>query len=446
MSAWLRNPLAVGLLMSLVPCAAAQDDAAAAHALVLKAVNAQGGLEKLGQKVASHRKSKGVFHTDKFSFTGDSFSDQGKRRKITIQGEQDNQLSTRTLVMDGGKGWITFDGLTVELDDEFLQRLERSAYADRVASLVTLLRDKGYKLSTLGEVQVMGAAALGVKVEKEGKPDIQLYFDKTTGLLVKSANKVKDSESGPEVLQEVYHRDYQWYRPLAADEQLLRAAKLGVDGPALLQALRQRVPTPEDRKKLLALVEELGNRSARVREKASAALASWGPRATPYLKDALKHKDQEIVRRAEKLLEKVTHGADAELTLALLRLTTARKPTGAAAVLLDYLPFAPDESVARQALEALAAVAVRDGKPDPAVEQALNDPGPQRRAAAAAVLGKDGGAFAKQPWRPVLVDGVLLPRSSILYRDGKLNMELATVEIHFYNRLDDSVFARPDAK
>jgi hypothetical protein len=88
-------------------------------------------------------------------------------------------------------------------------------------------------------------------------------------------------------------------------------------------------------------------------------------------------------------------------------------------------------------------VAVRDGKVDKALERALVGQDPKRYFAAAAVLGKDGGTFAKQPWRPLLIDGVLLSRGCSLYRDGKLHMDLESVEVHYYNRLDDSVFARP---
>ena len=442
MSKRLRYPLAVGLLMSLVAALGAQEDEA--RALVLKAVKAQGGLDKLSQKVAAHRKSKGIFHTDKFSFTGESFSDAGgQRRKIAIVGEQDGQVSTRTLVLENGKGFITFDGITVDLDADFLERLEKSSYADKVSSLVTLLKDKGYKLFTTGEIQIKNAPALGVKVEKEGKPDVHLYFDKVSGLLVKSANKVKDSDGSPEVLQEVYYGDYQWFRPLAADEKLLLAAKLNVDGPALLQALRQRIPTAEDQKNIQERISQIGSKNFKVRERASTELKRLGTKAAPQLREALNHKDKEVAIRAEKLLEQVTQGPDVDLAMALLRLMNGRRPSGAAAVLLDYLPHAPNDKTSQFVLEALAAVAVQDGKVDPAIEQALHDKNPSRRAAAAAVLGKDGGVFAKQPWRPVLVDGVLLSRTANLYRDGRLHMDLETLEVHYYNRLDDSVFARP---
>src|SRR5436190_500980 len=151
---------------------------------------------------------------------------------------------------------------------------------------------------------------------------------------------------------------------------------------------------------MTALVEKLGHKTFSVRQNASTALLAWGARATPLLKDALGDRDKEVARRAEKLLAQVAEGTEPDLALALLRVTAARRPDGAAAALLDYLPYAPDERVAKQALEALAAVAVRDGKADPVVEKALTGKDNRRRAAAAAVLGKDGGAFAKQPWRP----------------------------------------------
>src|SRR5205809_959878 len=121
----------------------AQDkDAQETRALIEKAVKAQGGLETLSREIAVVRKSKGKFYNDDFEFTGESYSDLKDRRKIVLRGMDDNGPSTRMLVMESdAKGWISFDGVSVELDAKFLERINKSVYCDRVAGLVTLLKN-----------------------------------------------------------------------------------------------------------------------------------------------------------------------------------------------------------------------------------------------------------------------------------------------------------------
>ena len=63
-----------------------------------------------------------------------------------------------------------------------------------------------------------------------------------------------------------------------------------------------------------------------------------------------------------------------------------RQPPATAEVLLAYVPFADDHTVIDEVGKALAAVAFRDGKPEPALLEALDDPVPLRRALAGAAL------------------------------------------------------------
>ena len=52
--------------------------------------------------------------------------------------------------------------------------------------LAPLVKDPGFKLDTVPDKDVDGKPAAGVKVVRDGKPTITLYFDKGTGLLAKS--------------------------------------------------------------------------------------------------------------------------------------------------------------------------------------------------------------------------------------------------------------------
>jgi hypothetical protein len=436
--------LSLVVAMSLPALASAQQDEA--RAIIERAVEAQGGLERLSQKAAAHRKVKGHFHSDDYRFTGESFSEGDTRRKLVLHGkglDARKGFLPRTLVLDGDKGWRNFYGETETLDSEFIARLKRAIYADRVAGLVTLLRDKGYTLTLLGESDFNGTALVGVKVQSAGQADIELFFDKKTHLLFKAAQRIPEPGNGKEVLQEVYYSDYQRLDPAARDAALLKAAGLGVDGPALFDFLHKRTFAPGERQRIDELVKQLGDGAFKVREKASAALQALGLKAAPSLRAALKHGDLELVRRAEKLLAALGQGPELPQTVAVLRLIALRRPAGASEALLGYLPWAPDERVTREVQEALAAVAVQDGKEDPVLVAALKDADPQRRAAAAAALGRDGGKYLQQGWRRVVIEGVLIPRYSVVYQDRQRLLDLELVEVEYYNRLDDAVFARP---
>jgi HEAT repeat protein len=172
-----------------------------------------------------------------------------------------------------------------------------------------------------------------------------------------------------------------------ADERTVREAGVGTDGAALLLFFRNRTLNNTDRDAIAALIKKLGDDSFDEREKASAELIALGPRAERQLRVAVeKDNDAEVRRRAEDCLAQLAKGSDPALLAAAARLLGARKAAGAAAVLLDYLPGAPGEGVADEVCNALAVVAISDGKPDPAVLKALDDKLAARRAAAAVAL------------------------------------------------------------
>jgi outer membrane protein assembly factor BamB len=182
----------------------------------------------------------------------------------------------------------------------------------------------------------------------------------------------------------------------AAEEQVLREAKLPTDNKSLVAALRQRVLPDANQKELERLLAQLGSEKFVVREKAHAALLAQGLNALPVLRQAEHASDVELKKQAEGLREELETRlkADEPIQLATVRLLGVRKPVEATAALLAYLPFAPDENVADEVRNALAAVNRRAKETDPALWQALSDKSPARRGAAAETLCRAG---AKDP-------------------------------------------------
>jgi HEAT repeat protein len=163
------------------------------------------------------------------------------------------------------------------------------------------------------------------------------------------------------------------------------------DGPALLAAVRKRTLTPADRQRIRDLIRRLGDEAFAVREKASNEMVALGTMALPLLQQARRSSDPEVARRAEECLGRIVQEPSHRLPVAALRLLVLRKPAGTAEVLLAYLPCAEDESLAAEAMAALAGVAQRDGQPEPALLKALEDADPATRGNAAEALARGGG-------------------------------------------------------
>jgi HEAT repeat protein len=191
---------------------------------------------------------------------------------------------------------------------------------------------------------------------------------------------------------------------VAEDEKLLRAGKVPADGPGLLQFFRDQVPTAAEQERIRGLAADLGHKTYRVREKAAADLVALGPRALPVLRRTAAEADLEPRRRAAKCIHAIEGKYGSELLQAAARLVAARRPPGACAVLLDYLPSARDGDVEEAVVGALGNLARPAGKVDPALAAALEDRAPARRAAAALVLGQLGDADRRAAVRRLLAD------------------------------------------
>src|SRR5262245_50705252 len=180
-----------------------------------------------------------------------------------------------------------------------------------------------------------------------------------------------------------------WAQPEdhSADEQTLASFGLATDGQSLLDFFRGRSRLESDRERLLELTRQLGEAAADVRARAAAELIARGPVAIPALRHAINDlSDPVIAQRARECLRAIEGSIGAAVSAAAVRLLAARKPAGAAEVLLSYLPFADDRFVAENVTAAIATLAYADGRPDPALLQAVHDPVPLRRAVAGEAL------------------------------------------------------------
>ncbi len=168
------------------------------------------------------------------------------------------------------------------------------------------------------------------------------------------------------------------------------------EGDATLKVFRNRTLKETEREHWLAVIQQLGNDDFNERERAQEELQKKGASVAPLLRHALTNGDEEIKKRAQKALDQIERDKASSQLPVQARLMAYRKPVATAEVLLAYVPFADEEAVFDEVRGALAAVALREGKPDPLLLKALDDKLPVRRAVAAEALAL-GGAVDQRP-------------------------------------------------
>jgi HEAT repeat protein len=175
------------------------------------------------------------------------------------------------------------------------------------------------------------------------------------------------------------------------------------EGPALLAEIRGRTLLPADQTRANALIEKMSDEDFAVRQRAADDLVAMGTRVIPVLKPVTRHTDPERARRAVECMRRITEEAR-PLPPSALRLLGLRKPDGALAALLDYLPYAEDESLVTEVRNVLPILGVRAGEPDALLLRTLEDKNPQRRLIAGEALLKGGGEPAWPMVRKLLLD------------------------------------------
>jgi hypothetical protein len=142
-----------------------------------------------------------------------------------------NKKVTVTSVFNGKEGWIRADDKDVPVGEDILDEFKEAAYTMGLVQGL-FLKDKALKFTSVGEAQVKGKSAVGVRISKEGKKDVTLYFDKGTGLIAKVELRKRDLATGQEVTEERFITEYQEI----ADRKVARKVEVHRDGSPLMEA------------------------------------------------------------------------------------------------------------------------------------------------------------------------------------------------------------------
>jgi hypothetical protein len=159
-----------------------------AKAIVAKAIKAMGGEANLAKHKAATWTEKGTYYGmgNGLPFTGKYAMRAPDHFRMEIEG-------VFIIVLAGDKGWIHSGGETKAMTDEQLAVQKNDHRAGFITSVLPL-KDKAFTLTTLPEIKVDERPAVGINVTRKDYPEVKLYFDAKTHLLVKSEWRTKSAE------------------------------------------------------------------------------------------------------------------------------------------------------------------------------------------------------------------------------------------------------------
>jgi hypothetical protein len=204
-------------------------------AVLDKAIKAHGGADKLTPKAALRTKSKGTIELGGgLPYTEEVTIQNPDQLKSVVTVEVMGQSVPITTILNRDKGWINAQGQTKDMDEKLLGEMKESLYGMQVARFTALKenKDKKFDVSLVGDDKVDGHDAVGIRVASKGHKDINLYFDKKTGLLTKMTRMALDPMTGQDVAEERIIQEYQ-------DIDGLKVAKKAVvnrDGKKFVEA------------------------------------------------------------------------------------------------------------------------------------------------------------------------------------------------------------------
>jgi hypothetical protein len=201
-------PLLSAILL-VHPAAGAADDEV--KAILAKAVKAHGGEKALTKYKGSRSKLKGKLTlpgAGEVDFTQEVTVMQPDKFKEAMELEIGGNNVKVVTIANGDKYSIEAGGKDIAITDGIKAALKEAQHSMKMSRLASLLKEKAVEVSPLGEVKVEGAPAVGVRVSSKGQKDLNLYFDKKTGLLAKVERRGTDPMTGNEFTEERIIMEY----------------------------------------------------------------------------------------------------------------------------------------------------------------------------------------------------------------------------------------------
>ncbi len=174
----------------------------------------------------------GVPYTGRYVFV---FAKQGRYRMEII-----GQFIS---VIDKDKAWMSFMGMTMDLDGKALEVAQKGLLVNYAMSLIPVQKpNKEFKLSLARSETIEGEECECVKIDHKNMPTVTLLFSKKTGLIKKTAftNAVPELQF-KEVKEEAVYHEYKKF------DGFLSPTKITMfrDGKKFVESNPQKMSYPD---------------------------------------------------------------------------------------------------------------------------------------------------------------------------------------------------------
>jgi hypothetical protein len=196
--------------LALVWCNTAHADDVDAQKVIDKAIEAHGGADVLAKNKDKAAMAKGKMTINQMGgleATLESFVGDKKFKHIldlTVMGTNINEI----VCYDGKEMWIAINGkVAMSVTGKDLDPIKDAIHAEELAGLA-MLKEKGLELSVIGESKLGEQDLIGIRVSKKDHKDVNLHFDKKSGLLTKVDYRNLDFLTREEVAEERILQEY----------------------------------------------------------------------------------------------------------------------------------------------------------------------------------------------------------------------------------------------
>lgn len=200
----MHRTLAVVVTLAITALPARADDAA--RAVVEKAVKAA-GWEKDPADIKMSWKDTGkfAFMGMEMKYVADWTFIGPDKLHFAMKADFGGMKLDVVAVSNGKSAWESAMGKARDIEGDKLEQFRREVHLLHVIGLAPLLKDKAFQLTSQPDIEIDGKKHAAVKVTRDGKPDIELAFDKETGLLAKAKTMMKDEFQGWKEVTEETH-------------------------------------------------------------------------------------------------------------------------------------------------------------------------------------------------------------------------------------------------
>ena len=205
-----RPALVALCLAALVPLVLARPESALTPRQVIeRAIVAHGGYEKLAKSRAERLELRGTIYVGKTAvpFTNHvTLQLPGQYKSVVVLQQGDKRHGVVHLI-DGDNAMVAIDGQPQTVNSLHLSQLRQTLQLEQAMRLVPLLSDPGFTLHPGQDYSYNGGVVTSVRVQGKSQRELVLFFDRATGLLVKSEHRI-DGPGGKDVTQEAFYGDY----------------------------------------------------------------------------------------------------------------------------------------------------------------------------------------------------------------------------------------------